>query len=93
MIISILNYINDNRRNKLLISLFDHPYSVRGGWQPSPDGSSTDSELEEIFGNSFKFTRPKSLVNRNSSQVETATTKVRFGQITYISRITKISCQ
>ncbi|KAK8729017.1 hypothetical protein OTU49_008592 [Cherax quadricarinatus] len=31
-------------------------------WQPSPDASSTDSELEEIFGNSFNFTRPKNLV-------------------------------
>ncbi|XP_042207381.1 uncharacterized protein LOC121856132 [Homarus americanus] len=37
-------------------------------WQPSPEGSSTDSELEEIFGNSFKFTRPKSLVTGIPSQ-------------------------
>ncbi|KAK4325837.1 hypothetical protein Pmani_003615 [Petrolisthes manimaculis] len=37
------------------------------GWQPSPDGSSTDSELEEIFGDSFKFSRPKNLVIGNSS--------------------------
>ncbi|KAK3890754.1 hypothetical protein Pcinc_005326 [Petrolisthes cinctipes] len=37
------------------------------GWQPSPDGSSTDSELEEIFGDTFKFSRPKNLVIGNSS--------------------------
>lgn len=47
------------------------------GWQPSPDGSSTDSELEEIFGDSFKFSRPKNLVIGNSSHDGLSIHKVR----------------
>ncbi|ROT73541.1 putative transcription factor E2F7 [Penaeus vannamei] len=38
-------------------------------WQPSPESSSTDSELEQIFGDSFKFTRPKILVQASSGQI------------------------
>lgn len=30
-----------------------------------PDDSNTDSELESIFGDSFKFTRPKTLFHKN----------------------------
>nr|XP_045613554.1 uncharacterized protein LOC123767697 [Procambarus clarkii]XP_045613555.1 uncharacterized protein LOC123767697 [Procambarus clarkii]XP_045613556.1 uncharacterized protein LOC123767697 [Procambarus clarkii]XP_045613557.1 uncharacterized protein LOC123767697 [Procambarus clarkii]XP_045613558.1 uncharacterized protein LOC123767697 [Procambarus clarkii]XP_045613559.1 uncharacterized protein LOC123767697 [Procambarus clarkii]XP_045613560.1 uncharacterized protein LOC123767697 [Procambarus clarki len=39
-------------------------------WQPSPGTSSTDSELEEIFGNSFNFTCPRNVVCRYTSQNE-----------------------
>ncbi|XP_063878444.1 transcription factor E2F8-like isoform X1 [Scylla paramamosain] len=41
---------------------------VRVEWQPSSDASSTDSELEEIFGDCFRFTRPKGLLAGNASQ-------------------------
>ncbi|KAK7075172.1 positive regulation of DNA endoreduplication [Halocaridina rubra] len=35
-----------------------------GSWQPSPNGSSTDSELEQIFGDTFNFSRPRVLVQK-----------------------------
>ncbi|MPC26329.1 Transcription factor E2F7 [Portunus trituberculatus] len=49
---------------------------ARVEWQPSSDASSTDSELEEIFGDCFRFTRPKGLLNGNTSQ-DGALSKVR----------------
>ena len=49
----------------------------RVDWQLPSDASSTDSELEEIFGDCFKFTRPKGLIAGNTSQDGTPSKPVR----------------
>ncbi|XP_050734911.1 uncharacterized protein LOC127007719 isoform X2 [Eriocheir sinensis] len=41
--------------------------------QASSDASSTDSELEEIFGDCFRFTRPKSLATGSNTSQDGAT--------------------
>ncbi|XP_068209006.1 uncharacterized protein [Palaemon carinicauda] len=51
------------RNQKTVMIVQKNNFNGGTSWQPSPDGSSTDSELEQIFGDTFSFPRPKVLVH------------------------------
>ncbi|XP_066987804.1 uncharacterized protein [Macrobrachium rosenbergii] len=59
--------VNEDSKSRQQPATLVNRNNFSGGtsWQPSPDGSSTDSELEQIFGDPFSFARPKALVPSN----------------------------